>query len=121
MPIDAPLVSVVVPTVDRLDDTAESTAYFVVAESLANAERHSHCSAIKVRLALLHGILNVRVADDGRGGARVAPGSGLEGLRDRVESAGGTFHVISVAGGGTHVHAAIPVRSVEPSPGSTPA
>jgi len=109
------------PTADRLDDTAESTAYFVVAESLANAERHSHCSAIRVRLALLHGILNVRVADDGRGGARVAPGSGLEGLRDRVESAGGTFHVISVAGGGTHVHAAIPVRSVEPSPGSTPA
>ena len=98
------------PADERLDDVAQSTAYYVVAESLANAERHSGCSSIKIRLALLHGVLNVRVADDGYGGARPAPGSGLEGLRDRVESAGGAFHVISVDGGGTHVHAAIPVR-----------
>jgi signal transduction histidine kinase len=101
------------PADERLDDTAESTAYYVIAESLANAERHSHCSTIRVRIALLHGVLNVRVADDGVGGARAAPGSGLEGLRDRVESAGGSFHVVTVLGGGTHVHAAIPVRSVD--------
>jgi signal transduction histidine kinase len=100
------------PTPDRLDDAAESTAYYVIAESLANAERHSRCSAIRVRIALLHGVLNVRVADDGVGGARAVAGSGLEGLRDRVETAGGSFHVVSILGGGTHVHAAIPVRSV---------
>jgi signal transduction histidine kinase len=98
------------PSAERLDDTVESTAYYVIAESLANAERHSHCSEIKVRIALLHGLLNVRIADNGVGGARTGRGSGLEGLRDRVESAGGTFHVVSVVGGGTHVHAAIPVR-----------
>ena len=100
-----------VPTTERLDETAESTAYYVIAESLANAERHSHCTSIRVRIALLHGVLNVRIADDGLGGAHAAPGSGLEGLRDRVESAGGSFHVVSVVGGGTHVHAAIPVKN----------
>ena len=88
----------------------------MIAESLANAERHSECTAITVRIALLHGVLNIRVADDGVGGAEAAPGSGLEGLRDRVESAGGSFHVITVAGGGTHIHAAIPVRSVGAKP-----
>jgi signal transduction histidine kinase len=105
-------VAAFLPTGERLDDTAESTAYYVIAESLANAERHSRCSAIRVRIALLHGVLNVRVADDGVGGARAVPGSGLEGLRDRVETAGGSFHLVSILGGGTHVHAAIPVRSV---------
>jgi signal transduction histidine kinase len=105
-------VAAFVPTAERVDDTAESTAYYVIAESLANAERHSHCSTIRVRIALLHGVLNVRVADDGVGGARAVPGSGLEGLRDRVETAGGSFHVVSILGGGTHVHAAIPLRSV---------
>jgi signal transduction histidine kinase len=107
------------PKSERVDETAESTAYFVIAESLANAERHSQCTAIRVRIALLHGVLNIRVADDGVGGAAAAPGSGLEGLRDRVETAGGSFHVISVTGGGTHVHAAIPVRSIGAKP--TPA
>jgi signal transduction histidine kinase len=104
-------VAAFLPESERIDETAESTAYYVIAESLANAERHSQCTAIRVRLTLLHGVLNIRVADDGVGGAEAAPGSGLEGLRDRVESAGGSFHVISVSGGGTHVHAAIPLRS----------
>jgi signal transduction histidine kinase len=99
------------PESERIDETAEATAYYVIAESLANAERHSQCTAIRVRMTLLHGVLNIRVADDGIGGAQATPGSGLEGLHDRVESAGGSFHAVSVAGGGTHVHAAIPVRS----------
>jgi signal transduction histidine kinase len=90
----------------------ESTAYYVVAESLANAQRHARATSIVVRIALVRGVLHVRVADNGVGGAREAPGSGLEGLRDRVESVGGSFRVMSAPTRGTHVHAAIPVTSL---------
>ena len=97
---------------ERLDETAESAAYYVIAESLANAEKHSRCSSIKVRLWLLNGVLHVRVSDDGVGGARPTRGSGLEGLRDRVESARGKFRLVSVPGKGTHIHALLPARSL---------
>jgi signal transduction histidine kinase len=53
--------------------------------------------------------LYIEVADDGVGGATESPGSGLGGLRDRVEATGGTFRVDSVRGRGTRVMAVIPV------------
>jgi signal transduction histidine kinase len=95
----------------RLDATVESTAYYVVAESLANAQRHGRCTSVAVLLSLTEDALQVRVIDDGAGGARELPGSGLEGLRDRVESVGGSFVVLSVQGRGTHVYAAIPQQA----------
>jgi signal transduction histidine kinase len=91
----------------RLDDAAEATAYYVVAEAVTNAQKHARASAITVRVGLRHDVLRVEVADDGVGGAIETCGSGLQGLRDRVEALGGVFAVES-SGRGTRVTARIP-------------
>ncbi|MFL5826627.1 MAG: MASE1 domain-containing protein, partial [Thermoleophilaceae bacterium] len=94
----------------RLDVAAEATAYYVVAESLANAQKHSRASAIEIRTAITPGLLHVLIGDDGIGGAEESAGTGLQGLRDRVEAIGGSFGVESSAGGGTRVAAVIPAE-----------
>ena len=93
----------------RLDPTVEATAYYVVAEAVANAQRHAAASAVRVRISFVRGYLSVEVTDDGRGGAAYQVGSGLEGLRDRVEALGGEFHLDSRPGQGTRILAGIPV------------
>jgi len=55
------------------------------------------------------GVLQVRVTDDGRGGAHFAGGSGLVGLKDRVEALGGTLTIKSPPGEGTALHATVPI------------
>jgi signal transduction histidine kinase len=102
-----PVVLVDLPS-KRVDDTAEATAYYVVAEAVTNAQKYAHASSIVVRVDLHHHLLRVEVADDGRGGARELPGSGLEGLRDRVEAVDGSFAVETNGDGGTRVAARIP-------------
>jgi signal transduction histidine kinase len=92
----------------RLDAAAETTAYYVFAEAVTNAHKHAGASTIRVRAYVRDGFLHVEVTDDGVGGATAAPGSGLQGLRDRVEAVGGRFTVVSGAGDGTAVVAAIP-------------
>jgi signal transduction histidine kinase len=93
----------------RLDSTAEATAYFVASEAVTNARKHAAATEITIRAVASRGILRVEIADDGRGGADVAAGSGLLGLRDRVEALGGTLEVVSPAGEGTRVTAELPV------------
>jgi signal transduction histidine kinase len=95
----------------RLPGTAEATAYFVVAEAITNAQKHARASHIVVRASVAAGVLHVEVADNGIGGAAAGAGSGLEGLRDRVEAIGGSFQVSSPAGRGTHINAMIPVTA----------
>ncbi|MEV4132146.1 histidine kinase [Dactylosporangium sp. NPDC049742] len=68
----------------RLPAEAEATAYFVVSEGLTNAAKHSGATVVAVTVALSAAGLVVEVADDGTGGAAVRPGSGLEGLMDRL-------------------------------------
>jgi signal transduction histidine kinase len=92
----------------RLDETAEATAYYVLAEAVANAQKHADASVIALRATLRPGTLRVEVVDDGSGGAAEATGSGLRGLRDRVEAAGGTFEIGTASPRGTRVTAAIP-------------
>jgi signal transduction histidine kinase len=94
----------------RLDDGAESTAYFVLAEAIANAQKYAHASRVAVDFAEPSGRLALVVVDDGVGGAVETPGLGLEGLRDRVEGLGGSFEVDSRPGCGTRVTAVIPAR-----------
>ena len=65
-------------------------------------------TAIHVGVVFKNQTLRVEVRDDGVGGAVVGPGSGLAGLRDRVEDVGGTFWVVSRPGSGTRIFAAIP-------------
>jgi signal transduction histidine kinase len=95
----------------RIDPTVEATAYYVVAEAVANAQRHAGATFVRVRLAPVRSYLSVEVVDDGRGGATFRVGSGLEGLRDRVEALGGEFRLDSPPGGGTRILAGIPLSS----------
>lgn len=82
----------------RCDATAETTAYYVIAESLANAMKHADASHVNVSVEEVGGRLLVEVLDDGRGGADPT-GYGLSGLADRVAAVGGRFAVESDATG----------------------
>jgi signal transduction histidine kinase len=91
----------------RLDEAVEANAYFVVAEAVTNAQKYARASWIRVRARTASSALSVEVTDDGVGGAK-PDGSGLQGLRDRVEAIGGTFEVHSALGRGTRIVAVLP-------------
>ncbi|HEY2320443.1 MAG TPA: MASE1 domain-containing protein [Solirubrobacteraceae bacterium] len=93
----------------RLPPSAEASVYYVIAEAVTNAQKHAQASSIRLSVRTRGATVIVEVADDGAGGAAETSGSGLQGLRERVEAVGGTFAVDSPEGRGTHVIAAIPV------------
>lgn len=95
-------------TAGRLPAPVEAAAYFVCSEALANVAKHARASAAVIDVACASGRLEIRVADDGVGGAKPAGGSGLRGLSDRVEALGGSLRVVSVPAGGTTVWLSIP-------------
>jgi signal transduction histidine kinase len=86
-----------------------AAAWFVVSEAVANATKHSGASRLVITGAVDDGQLDIRVSDDGRGGAHGERGSGLTGLRDRVARAGGALTVDSPLGRGTVVRATFPL------------
>jgi len=89
--------------------TVEAAAYFVVAESIANAAKHSGARRMTVRVWRdAANRIVVECSDDGRGGADPAAGTGLTGLMQRVRALDGTLSVTSPAGGPTTVRAEIP-------------
>ena len=93
----------------RLPDSVEVAAYYVVAESLTNAAKHAHATAVNVEADVRDGRLLLLVRDDGRGGADPARGSGLTGLADRIEALHGTVDIESPPGGGTRLQVALPI------------
>jgi len=93
----------------RLPGPAEIAAYYVVSEALTNTARHADATAATVEVTCGEGALRVRVRDDGRGGADLAHGSGLVGLRDRVEALGGRLAVGNEPGAGTSLDVRIPL------------
>jgi PAS domain S-box-containing protein len=95
---------------ERLPESVEAAAYYVVAESLTNVAKHSAASAAEVTVRCERGAARVEVRDDGRGGADAGGGTGLRGLRDRVDALGGSLAVDSPAGEGTIVRAVLPLR-----------
>jgi signal transduction histidine kinase len=95
----------------RLPEPVEAGAYYVVAEMLANAAKHARASMVEVNAEASGGTLRVCVHDDGVGGADPVRGSGLLGLKDRIEALGGTFSVHSPAGRGTTVRCELPVTA----------
>jgi PAS domain S-box-containing protein len=106
----APLpVTVEVPIDERLPETVEAAAYFVVCEALTNVAKYARASEARVRVVRSDGHATVEVVDDGVGGADERSGSGLRGLVDRVEALGGRLVVSSPAGEGTAVRAQLPV------------
>jgi PAS domain S-box-containing protein len=95
---------------ERLDERLEAAVYYLVSESLTNAAKHAAASAVTVTLRPTDETVEVTVADDGRGGADLAAGTGIRGLADRVESLGGRLDVESPPGAGTTICARLPLR-----------
>jgi PAS domain S-box-containing protein len=89
----------------------EATAYFTVAEGLANAARYAAAQHVEIEAVRLDSRLQVELRDDGRGGADPAGGSGLRGLADRAAALDGELAVTSPPGGGTVLRLELPCGS----------
>jgi len=94
--------------IPRLPAAVEAAAYFVVAEGLTNAVKHSGADRITVSLRTEDDALVVEITDNGRGGADQAHGSGLAGIRGRVAAFDGTTRIDSPPGGPTVLRVDIP-------------
>ena len=91
-----------------LPPTTEVAAYYVVSEALANVAKHADASSVEVHVATKGDRLVVEVSDDGKGGAELRPGCGLQGLADRVAVLNGQLDADSPVGGGTRVWVDLP-------------
>jgi signal transduction histidine kinase len=92
----------------RLPDGIEVAVYYVVSEALTNAAKHAEASRVEIDLHVEEALC-LSVVDDGVGGAKLSGGSGLIGLKDRVEALGGTIEVASPPGSGTRLDVEIPL------------
>ena len=97
--------------VERLAPHLEATTYYIVSEALTNVVKHAGAGTAHVAIRQDGAMLRVGVTDDGRGGADAGKGSGIVGLRDRAEAAGGRITVVSPRGRGTVVTAALPISA----------
>jgi signal transduction histidine kinase len=95
----------------RLPESTEAAAYYVIAEALTNTAKHAEASEVTVRAGFDGDHLKLEIADDGIGGAATDGGTGLIGLKDRVEAVSGSIEITSPAHGGTLVVARIPVHA----------
>jgi signal transduction histidine kinase len=95
----------------RLPETVEITAYYIVAEALANAAKYAQASGIHVEANVRDGRLHLSVRDDGVGDADADQGSGLTGLIDRVQALDGSIEITSPAGQGTLLRVELPITS----------
>jgi signal transduction histidine kinase len=100
-----------------------ATAYFVCSEGIANVVKHAQASRAWLTATEVAGWLRVEVADDGTGGSSPSPGSGLDGIRERVDSTGGRLTIQDRPGGGTRLVAELPLdrRVTHPRAVSPPA
>jgi signal transduction histidine kinase len=94
---------------ERVPAAIEANAYFVVSEALTNVVKHSAARSAEVKSRVEDGVLRIEVRDNGTGGAKPGRGSGLIGLRDRVETLGGRIDIVSPKGAGTCLRIEIPV------------
>jgi signal transduction histidine kinase len=104
-------VALSVSVVERPSPAIESIAYFCAAELLANVTKHSGASRATISVTDQGGRILMTVTDDGAGGARLAPGGGLAGLLERVQTVDGTLEVDSPSGGPTLVTIELPVHA----------
>ena len=93
----------------ELPEQIELAAYFIVSESLTNANKYAGASAVEIRIAPEAQAVLVEIVDDGRGGADPASGTGLRGLADRIEALDGRLKVDSPPGKGTRISARLPL------------
>jgi len=106
----------------RLSEHVEEAGYYIASEAITNVAKHAQASVIDMRVDGCDGALTLSIRDDGIGGADPSRGSGIIGLKDRVEALGGTISVLSPPGHGTALHVQLPAdpMAVPTLPGSTP-
>jgi signal transduction histidine kinase len=107
---DASLAAELDVAADGVPPTIAACVYFVCAEAIANASKHASAELVRIRVVVREERVTATIDDDGVGGADPARGTGLAGLRDRVEALGGTLSVEATEGRGTHLAAVIPMR-----------
>jgi len=100
----------------RFPERVEVAAYYVVSEALTNAAKHAHPSLVDVELETHDSTFQLAIRDDGVGGADPSQGSGLLGLRDRIEALGGTLQVTSPSGNGTTLVIEVPLEGQDRGP-----
>jgi signal transduction histidine kinase len=94
---------------DRLPQQIEVAAYYVVSEALTNVAKYAAASVVHVDVHATDSVVELAVRDDGIGGADPTRGSGLVGLKDRIEALGGTLTIGGRPGEGTSVVARVPL------------
>ena len=106
----------------RLGEHVEAAGYYIASEAITNVAKHAQASVIDMRADGCDGALTLTISDDGKGGADPSRGSGIIGLKDRVEALGGTISVLSPPGRGTALHVHLPAdpMAVPTLPGGTP-
>ena len=106
----------------RLGEHVEAAGYYIASEAITNVAKHAQASVIDMRADGCDGALTLSISDDGIGGADPSRGSGIIGLKDRVEALGGTISVLSPPGHGTALHVQLPAdpMAVPTLPGGIP-
>ena len=92
----------------RLGEHIEAAGYYIASEAITNVAKHAQASVIDMRVNGCDGALTLSVSDDGIGGADPSGGSGIIGLKDRVEALGGTISLLSPPGHGTTLRVQLP-------------
>jgi signal transduction histidine kinase len=102
-------------TQERLPQPIETSAYYLITEALTNTTKHAHASTITITVETdpAHTTLRILIRDDGIGGADLTHGTGLAGVKDRVEALGGRIHLDSPHGAGTSLHAELPLTATD--------
>ena len=106
----------------RLPEPVEVSAYYIAAEALINVAKHARASSVSVEVKVVGEVLRVAVRDDGCGGADFTGGTGLVGLKDRVEAIGGRIFLDSPRGAGTSLRVELPITAANgavPTPSLT--
>lgn len=109
--MDSPLEITVEAEPLTVEPPIESAVYFAIVELVTNAIRHSSAAGASISLGVVDGALSIVVEDNGRGGAAVRRGGGLEGLQRRLAAFDGTLTMTSPAGGPTRVKVTVPCES----------
>jgi signal transduction histidine kinase len=102
------------PEITSLGSSRDAVVYFFVSEAVTNAVRHAEASHVAVSVEVCDGQVIARVADDGRGGARIGEGTGLQSLADRAAALGGALALDSAHGGGTTITLTVPLPAPVP-------
>ncbi|TCS36954.1 histidine kinase/DNA gyrase B/HSP90-like ATPase [Paucimonas lemoignei] len=95
------------------EGTLAATAFHLFQEILNNVARHARATLVRIRIRLMPGLLQMDVTDNGVGAAPASlegsPEHGIAGMRRRTGQCGGSLHIVSVPGGGTHVCLRLPL------------